>query len=154
VNVRVATHADLDALAALRAQLVEETFRRPYRPWTWDERRPEFDRAIAAGLVFVADGDQGLDGFAVGSLVREDLGSLDFLHVRSRARRSGVAAMLVAELVQALADRGADFVLVDVDAENTDARAVYEGWDFTECSATLLAAIPPLRERLGGADAR
>jgi ribosomal-protein-alanine N-acetyltransferase len=154
VNVRVATHADLDALAALRAELVEETFRRPYRPWTWGERRPAFERAIEDGLVLVADGKQGLDGFAVGSLVRPDLGSLEFLHVRSGARRRGVAAMLVAELAAALAHRGADYVLVDVDADNGDARAVYERWGFAECSATLLVAIPSLRERLGGTDAR
>jgi hypothetical protein len=31
MNVRAATHADLEALAALRAELVEETFRRPER---------------------------------------------------------------------------------------------------------------------------
>jgi hypothetical protein len=31
MNVCAATHADLEALAALRAELVEETFRRPER---------------------------------------------------------------------------------------------------------------------------
>jgi ribosomal protein S18 acetylase RimI-like enzyme len=154
MNIRAATHADCHVLAELRAELVEETFHRPYRPWTWGERRPAFDRAITDGLVFVAEGAQGLDGFAVGSLARPDLGSLDFLYVRPRARTRGVAAMLVAELAAALADRGADYVLVNVDVDNTDARTVYERWSFAECSATLLAAIPPLRDRLGGAGAR
>ena len=152
--VRAATSADLEALAALRAELVEETFRRPYRRWTWDERRARFERAIEEGLLFVADGGQELDGFALGSLLRPDLGSLEFLHVRSDARRRGVAATLVAELSAALARRGAGYLLVDVDSDNGDARAVYERWGFTECSATLLAAIPPLRERLGEGDAR
>ena len=154
MSIRAATRADLEALAALRAELVEETFRRPYRPWTWDERRAEFDRAIDDGLLFVADGERGLEGFAVGSLVRPDLASLRFLHVRSGARRRGVASMLVAELSAALARRGADYVLVDVDSANAEARAVYERWGFADCSATLLAAISPLRERLGGADVR
>ena len=154
MSIRAATRADLEALAKLRAELVEETFHRPYRPWTWAERRPQFERAIDDGLLFVADGERGLDGFVVGSLVRPDLASLEFLHVRSGARSRGVGAMLVAELTAALARRGAAYVLVDVDSRNADARAVYERWGFAECSVTLLAAIPLLRARLGGAHAR
>jgi ribosomal protein S18 acetylase RimI-like enzyme len=153
MTVRAARPADLEALAALRAELVDETFRRPYRRWRWDERRAQFERAIEDGLLFVADGEEGLDGFVVGSLVRADLASLDFLHVRAGVRRHGVAGTLVAELSAAFHRRGAEYVFVDVDTDNADARAVYERWGFAECSATLLAAIPPLRERLGGADA-
>jgi hypothetical protein len=34
-------------------------------------------------------------------------------------------------------------------ADNADARAVYERWGFGDCSATLLADITSLRERVG-----
>jgi ribosomal protein S18 acetylase RimI-like enzyme len=150
MRVRAATPSDLGVLAELRAELVGETFTRPYPPPDWEERREIFEKAIANGLLFVAESRDGIVGFVVGGMQRPGVGALDFLHVRPAARRRGVARSLVAELAAALAVKGADWVHVDVEADNPDARAVYERWGFTQCSVMLIARIDLLREHVGG----
>lgn len=148
MRVRTATGADLDALAQLRQELLEETFTRPYDPPTWVERKPIFERALNEGLVVVAEEDDRLVGFALGEMVRPGVGVLVFLHVRADARRLGVAKGLTAELLELLASRGAAWIHLEVEDDNSVARAVYQRWGFSPCSSLLIAGVDELRSRL------
>jgi ribosomal protein S18 acetylase RimI-like enzyme len=148
MTIRRAVASDLDGLAELRAELLRDTFTRPYPPVPWDERKRIFERALSEGLLFVAEDDGGLAGFALGELERPPVGGIVFLHVRRDARRQGVARGLTAELVAALEAAGAEWIHIEVENDNADARAVYERWGFRPCASLLLASTGELRRRL------
>jgi len=148
MKIRKAAASDMEGLAVLRAELLRDTFTRPYPPAPWDERKVIFERAIAEGLLFVAEDDAGLAGFAVGELERPDVGGIVFLHVRRDARRQGVARSLTTQLVAALEAGGAEWIHLEVENDNADARAVYERWGFRPCASLLLASAGELRRRL------
>ena len=148
MKIRAATPSDLEPLAELRAELVRETFTRPYEPAAWSERKKIFERALGEGLLFVAEDGEELVGFTVGEILRPGIGGIVFLHVRPHARRRGVAQRLTAELAAALAAKGAVWVHVEVEDDNAGARAVYERWGFAPCASLLIAEVEELRRAL------
>lgn len=148
MTIRRAVASDLDGLAGLRAELLRDTFTRPYPPPPWEERLGIFEQALEEGLLFVAEDEAGLAGFALGDIPRAPVGGIVYLHVRADARRQGVGHSLAAELVTALEAAGAEWIHIEVENDNADAGAIYERWGFQPCGSILLSSTAELRKRL------
>jgi [ribosomal protein S18]-alanine N-acetyltransferase len=114
VNVRPATAADVDALAALEADL--------FGADAWS--RASVGAEVAAGRVLVAD-DAGLVGYVV-TLAAGDVLDLLRIAVRPDLRRHGLAHAL---LEAASTDRR---MLLEVSERNAGAIAFYAAEGFTE----------------------
>lgn len=113
-----------------------------------DHELDEIREIVAAGLAFVAEtGERGV-GFALARRTAPHAGRLTDLYVAPDARRSGVAAALVRDVVEALAVQGVEYVDLEVMAGNAPARAVYQRWGFVEDVVTVVARVDALRERL------
>ena len=114
MNVRPATAADVDALAALEADL--------FGADAWS--RASVGAEVAAGRVLVAD-DEGIAGYVV-TLAAGDVLDLMRIAVRPDRRRHGLAHAL---LEAAWTDRR---MLLEVSERNADAIAFYAAEGFTE----------------------
>jgi len=151
--IRTATDADLPLLEELWRELDAEL----PPPGYWDddssEDLDELRESVAAGLAYVAEEDGAVLGFASGGMKGERHGYLDNVYVRSAARRRGVAAALVRELVTELRARGAEAVELEVLAANADALAVYERWGFAPSMHVLAADAEALERRLASPEA-
>ena len=108
-----------------------------------DELR-ELEAAVGKEVILLAD-DVGL---AVATKQSDRLAVLDILYVRPKARGKGTAHELVREVVEQLRGLGIDMLELEVLAENSDARAVYERWGFAPVELTLAAPVGALVERL------
>lgn len=122
--IRSATQADLPRLRAIAAESPEAA--------QW----PEAQWAALAGgdpsrLVLVAEAEGRVAGFLV---AREVAGEweLENMAVAAGARRQGVGAGLIAELVETAVRRGSRAIHLEVRAANTGARALYERCGFRQ----------------------
>jgi ribosomal protein S18 acetylase RimI-like enzyme len=148
VTVRIATPAD--------APVVEELWRAfegDAPPPGHVDRDPERELGeirsiVESGLAFLAEDDGRAVGFALARRTGSRVGRLTDLYVVPEARRAGVAAALVAAVVEALAPEGVEHLDLEVLASNADARAVYHRWGFAEHTVQLVAPVAALRERL------
>jgi ribosomal protein S18 acetylase RimI-like enzyme len=147
VTVRRATTADLAVLETLWRAFEEQLPPPPYVPVDEERELAEIREIVDAGLAFVAERD-GPVGFALARRVGPRLGRLTDLYVAPEARRNGVAAALLAAVVEALEAEGVDHLDLEVQAGNLDARAVYQRWGFVEHLHVLDAPLGRLRERL------
>jgi ribosomal protein S18 acetylase RimI-like enzyme len=143
VLVRVATEADLPALVAMWRALGEESTRTPYGPTPFDELSPGGRSVLDEYLVLVAD-DGAVCGCVLASLVRTDVGYVFGLYVRPAARRRGVGRKLLREIAAVLRDRGAAFLLLDVDHGNEQASGFYERLGFVEAGRRLTVEVDRL----------
>jgi len=114
VSIRPATAADVDALAALEADL--------FGADAWS--RASVGAEVAAGRVLVAD-DEGIAGYVV-TLAAGDVLDLMRIAVRPDRRRHGLAHAL---LEAAWTDRR---MLLEVSERNAGAIAFYAAEGFTE----------------------
>jgi len=114
VSIRPATAADVDALAALEADL--------FGADAWS--RASVGAEVAAGRVLVAD-DEGIAGYVV-TLATGDVLDLMRIAVRPDRRRHGLAHAL---LEAAWTDRR---MLLEVSERNAGAIAFYAAEGFTE----------------------
>ena len=105
------------------------------------------DEILDAGLAFVAEENETIEGFALARRKRGTHGVLTDLYVRPEARRKGVATALTTAVAGALAEMGATHVTLSVDVGNAPARAAYASWGFREEHLTLVSEIGEL-ERL------
>jgi ribosomal protein S18 acetylase RimI-like enzyme len=144
VTVRRATTADVSTLERL------------YRAFNAELPRPspDIDKELAevreiAGdeLAFVAEEEGQVLGFALGR-AKPPIGRLTDLYVVPEARRRGVAAALVLELLGAFRARGLEHVDLEVDLDNAEARAVYRRWGFRENWVHLTAPLEEVARRL------
>jgi [ribosomal protein S18]-alanine N-acetyltransferase len=118
--IRLATEADLPAVAALEAEL--------FGPDAWDEvaLRAELD---GPGRRFVvAEGDQVI-GYAVSRSIG-DVFDLQRIGVSVRQQRAGIATALLDDLLAHPGD--ADRMMLEVSAANTAAIAFYLRRGFAE----------------------
>lgn len=142
--IRAATSDDLALVRELWQAFNDEI---PDEPWREDDLADDLDwlgQAIRDEIVLLADED----GLAVARRKGERLGFLEVVYVRPNARRTGLAAALVGEVVTRLADAGAEMLELEVLASNTDARAIYERWGFKPVELTLGAPLAQLAQRL------
>jgi ribosomal protein S18 acetylase RimI-like enzyme len=148
MTVRVAKEADLPVLEELWRAFEREIPPPEYVDVDHERELNEIRAIVADGIAFVADRDGGVAGFALGRRTGTRLGYLSDVYVVPEARREGIASALVDAVVAELASRGAEFVDLEVQAGNVDARAVYKRWGFHETLVRLVAPVDELRRRL------
>ena len=148
VNVRRATDDDLPALQARWREFQHEVPPAPHVEVDEAKELAEISAIVEAGLAFVAEADAELIGLALARLTGSRVGRLTDLYVQPNARRAGVAAALVHEVAEVLANHGAEVLDLEVSTSNAAARTVYQHWGFAEESVTLAAPLSVLVERL------
>jgi ribosomal protein S18 acetylase RimI-like enzyme len=133
VVFRPAEGGDLDAMAAIRAREWETVpyWKRRIGSYMAVESSPQ--QALAARAVFVAvDGDQ-VAGFVAGHRTRRfgcDA-ELEWINVAPEQRGRGIAGQLLVVIASWFVEQGALRVCVDVEPQNTAARALYSRYGAT-----------------------
>ncbi|MCZ7588836.1 MAG: GNAT family N-acetyltransferase [Gaiella sp.] len=148
MEIRAAARNDLPALERLWREFEREVPPPPHVDHDPGQELEEVREIAEAGLAFLAESDGAAVGFALARQTGARLGRLTDLYVVPDARRGGVAAALVSAVVGALAERGVEYLDLEVTAANTGARAVYHRWGFGEDVVVLVAPVAALRERL------
>ena len=146
--IRPATADDLPLVRELWQAFNTEI---PDEPWREDDLAEDLDwleQAVKEEIVLLADEE----GLAVARRKGERLGFLEVVYVRPDARRKGLAAGLVREVVGRLEESGAEMLELEVLASNAEARAIYEHWGFKPVELTLGASVAQLGQRLAPAD--
>jgi GNAT superfamily N-acetyltransferase len=146
--IRPATVDDLQLVRELWQAFNTEI---PDEPWREDDLAEDLawlEQAIRDDVVLLADDD----GLAVARRKGERLGFLEVVYVRPQARRNGLAAQLVREVVSRLREAGAEMLELEVLASNAEARAIYERWGFKPVELTLGAPLAQLEQRLAEAE--
>jgi ribosomal protein S18 acetylase RimI-like enzyme len=146
--IRAATSEDLPLVRELWQAFNEEI---PDEPWREDDLAEDLtwlEQAIREEIVLLADED----GLAVARRRGERLGFLEVVYVRPGARRGGLAAQLVREVVTRLSDAGTEMLELEVLASNVEAQAIYERWGLKPVELTLGAPLAQLEQRLAPAD--
>jgi GNAT superfamily N-acetyltransferase len=150
--IRAATPHDVPALQGLWREFATEIPDMPYRDEDLDEELQEIADLVGVGIVLVAEEDGNAFGLALGRRTGTKVYELRDLFVQEAARRSGVAGELMREFVAQAAAAGAEVIELDVLANNTDARNVYERWGFKPVELKLGAPVAQLEQRLLPAD--
>lgn len=148
MTVRRATAADRDLLVQLWDEFAGPG---PLPPWVPDARAlslREIDVALADGVVVLALDDTAAHGFAAGLLRSPALAEVTELYVRPDARRRGLGRTLLAAVVGALREQGAEYVNVEVAPDNGVARTVYEHAGFRPEALRLVGEAAELERRL------
>ena len=148
MTVRRATDADLAALEGLWRAFEAEVPAPTHVEVDEGRELAEIAAIVESGLAFVAEADAEIVGLALARLTGSHVARLTDLYVRPDARRSGVAAALVHEVVDVLGNHGAELLELEVSSSNAAARTVYQHWGFVEESVTLAAPLSSLSERL------
>jgi [ribosomal protein S18]-alanine N-acetyltransferase len=123
VNIRAATAADVPAMMALErhavtaAHWVESDYQRLFTP--------------ASGRLLLVLEEAEVEGF----IVARGMGTeweIENIAVAGPARRLGLGARLLAELLERARQAGARNVFLEVRESNRAARSLYENWAFVE----------------------
>lgn len=128
MTVRLASAADLGDVI----QLERATAEAPH----WAEAEYAAMLGPASGVVrrclFVAEGELGLIGFAVGKVIGigESSSELESVAVGTLARRGGVGRMLCTAVINWCRAQGAMAIELEVRAASTGAIALYSGLGF------------------------
>ena len=148
MEIRQATTADLPAVEALwRAYAVEVP--EPAHIVVDDATELEKVRAVVANeLAFLAEDDRDAVAFALVARVSPTLARLTDLYVAPEARRGGIAAALIREVVSQLSEVGVAHLELEVLSNNAAARAVYQRWGFAEHTLSLVAGVDAFHKRL------
>jgi GNAT superfamily N-acetyltransferase len=162
--VRLATEADLPALARLGARLarmhhqldrrrffVVPGMEKGYAWWLGKERKNR--RAVVLAAVCPGRGGrETVVGYAYGRIEPRDWNSLREmcgvgidLMVEPRARKMGVGRALVEALAAALAKRGAPRVVIQVATLNPRAQEVFAGLGFRPTMVEMTRELAPAR---------
>jgi ribosomal protein S18 acetylase RimI-like enzyme len=134
VTVREMELEDLPAVYALgEAVFTADKWPSLYR--TWDEYEPVGLFNSDGEFCFVADSNDRVVGFALGSLIDKrksawSYGYLTWLAVDPAMKRSGIATLLMEEITEAFIRAGARMMIVDTDAENDTAISFFRRHDF------------------------
>ena len=147
MTVRRATDADLPVLDELWSAFERESPPPPYVEVDHEQELAEIREIVESGLAFLAERD-GPVGFALARRTGPRLARLTDLYVVPAARRDGIAAELVSAAAEALHAEGIENLDLEVRSGNSDARAVYSRWGFTEQLHVLGVPLATLRERL------
>jgi ribosomal-protein-alanine N-acetyltransferase len=149
--IRAATADDLTLVRELWEEFGREIPDEPWREEDVGEDVGAIEAAVGDGMVLLAEDDGVTTGFAALTRKSPRLGFLDVVYVRPDARRRGVAADLVRELVSRLSAEGIEMLELEVLASNSAARAVYERWGLQPVELTLAARVDELASRLAPA---
>jgi putative acetyltransferase len=146
--IRDATIDDFPLVRELFLEFQRELEDLPFRDDDTEEDLGKIEKGIGKNIVLIAERDGEPVGLAVAEKAGKLVGYLGSLYVRPPARKNGVAAELVREVVARLAEQGVQMLELDVLAKNSEARAVYERWGFTPVQYDLAAPLAELERRL------
>jgi ribosomal protein S18 acetylase RimI-like enzyme len=138
MSVRHATEDDFDTLRDLWERWQAEGPPAPgWADTSWETNEREFNRALAANALFLAEEDGAAVGF-VSAWIEEHHGRISDLYVVESGRSHGVGRELVGTVIENLRARGATHIAVEAAA---DALAFYERLGFRENSRTLVLPL-------------
>jgi GNAT superfamily N-acetyltransferase len=127
IFVRLAEPADIPAMAAIRAAVWEtdEYWRRRIGGYLAGEINPQY--ALPLRVVFVAVEHGKIVGFIAGHRTQRHgcQGELEWMDVAATHRRQGIAGQLIVRLAEWFVEQQAYRVCIDVQPQNTGARALY-----------------------------
>ncbi len=138
MTVRHATADDFDALRALWEQWQSESPEPP--PWadvSWDANRAEFEQALDANALFLAEADGRPVGF-VTAWLEDHFARIGDIYVLESGRRRGTGHALVETVIENLRARGATHLFVNADPAALD---FYERLGFREESRNLVLPL-------------
>jgi len=139
VSVRAVTPADADSVRELWQEYEHEVPEpEGFRPDTWEEAWKELSGEVG----YLAEDESGAVACAFATHPEHGRFHITLVHVRSRARRKGIAKALVRKLV---AELGAEWVSLDVVSSNQDAHAVWQHLGFVEVEKLMAARTDDLR---------
>jgi ribosomal protein S18 acetylase RimI-like enzyme len=148
MTIRVATEGDEATLRDLWEEFELEVQWPLEDPETWDEEWQDVRDDIRSGGVFLAeDGDGVLGAARIESPVR-GCAHVQFVHVRPRSRRQGVAKALLRECARHAREQGARVVTLDVLTSNEQARIVWSRFGFEEAAKFMATPLEALEARL------
>jgi ribosomal protein S18 acetylase RimI-like enzyme len=148
VKIRRATEADEATLRTLWEEFEAEVPWDLDEPETWDEEWADVLDDIRGGGVFLAEDDQGALGVGRIEAPVNGRAHIQFVHVRPRGRRQGVAKALVRECVADAKARGAGKISLDVLTSNEPALAVWRRLGFKEHEMLMATPLDALEARL------
>jgi len=149
MTIRRATAGDLALLEELWREFETEVPEPPYRENQARDELAGLSGYLEDGaLPLIAELDGAPAGFALAKLESSSICYLSDLYVRPDVRRRGISKALLASVVEWGQAQGADVLILDVLSSNTDARAIYDRIGFAEETATLVAPLGRLTERL------
>lgn len=137
MTVRHGTDDDRGTLRDLWERWQSETTAPPWADTSWEANEPEFERALAANGVFLAEEDGAPVGF-VTSWLDDHVAKIGDLYVTEPARRAGAGRALVEAVIENLRARGATHLLLSA---NLESLAFYEQLGFREESRTLVREL-------------
>lgn len=134
VEVREMELEDLPAVYAL-GESVFTADRWPSLYRTWDEYEAVGLFYSDGEFCFVAEHDDRLAGFALGSLIDKrntawSYGYLTWLAVDPQLKRGGIGTQLIGAITEAFIRAGARMMIADTDADNTPAIKLFRKHDF------------------------
>jgi ribosomal protein S18 acetylase RimI-like enzyme len=151
VKIRPATEADEAVLRELWEEFEAEVPEAPgFAPDTWDVDWEDIRRNMTAGVVLIAEDDDGAAGMLEATAVDPGRWNIGTVHVRRRARRQGVAKALVRECAQAARERGASYVSLEVLTSNGIAEDVWRRLGFEPVEIVMGQTLDSLEARLAG----
>ena len=138
MTIRHATRDDFEALRGLWERWQAEGPAPPdWADTSWDANRAEFERALAANALFLAEEDGEPAGF-ITAWLEDHVARIGDLYVSSSARRHGIGGELVETVIENLRARGATHVLLHAAGEALD---FYERLGFREWSRNLALSL-------------
>jgi ribosomal protein S18 acetylase RimI-like enzyme len=148
VTIRRATEADEQALRELWEEFEREVPEPVGDPESWDEEWSDTLDDIRGGGVFIAEDNQGAVGVARIEAPEHGRAHVQFVHVRERARRQGIAKELLRACVDDAKARGAQHVTLDVVTTNELAVTVWRRLGFEEKEKHMATPLDALEQRL------
>jgi ribosomal protein S18 acetylase RimI-like enzyme len=148
VTVRRATDADLPVLSELWRAFCDESAIPAHEDVDVEQELQEVAEIVRDHVALLAEEDGRPVGFALARAKTPRLARLSDLYVIPEARRRGVASALAREVAAAFPD--AEYLTLEVAADNAPARATYARWGFTDDQLVLVAAKGELERRLAG----
>ena len=121
--IRAATAVDVDAIAEIERVVFEDG--------AWSTTLVDLELAAPGRVVVVAEYEDAVVGYA-SSAVIADVADLTRIAVRWADRREGVGTALLAALLEASAERGAERMMLEVAETNEPALAFYAVSGFVE----------------------
>ena len=143
MEIRRATEADIKVMRRLWDKFTVEATFAPY------PGNPFEPALLTDHLALVAEEDGEAIGTVYANLSSPHFGFVFGLYTRPDARRGGVARELMREIATVLQDEGREYILLNVDTPNEEARAFYEALGFVDAGRTLRADVRSLLRETG-----
>jgi GNAT superfamily N-acetyltransferase len=137
MTVRHGTDDDRATLRHLWELWQSEGVAPPWADTSWEANESEFDRALAANGLFLAEENGDVVGF-VSSWLENNVAWIGDLYVTKAARRTGVGRALVGAVTENLRARGATHLLLGA---NLESLSFYEKLGFREESRNLVLEL-------------